>query len=154
MKKSVREGWETRSMEKTVLAAQTAKTRPRTHNAFTIKASETEIEGDASTVEAFGAVVFSRLFRRSIEEDLRNLKFWIKLKQEKWRSKPRLLMGLAQSQNDTDMTKTNSSSTPHTLFLHPHIIFLFHNRPSWNYINTPILIKPLSFPIGWPSYSV
>jgi len=43
---------------------------------------------------------------------------------------------------------------PHTLFLHPHIIFLFHSCPSWNYINTPILIKPISFPTGWPSHPV
>lgn len=61
-------------MEKTVLAAQNAKARPMTHNAFTIKASETEIEGDAPTVEAFDAVVFPLLFRRSIEEDLRKMK--------------------------------------------------------------------------------
>jgi len=43
---------------------------------------------------------------------------------------------------------------PHTLFLHPHIIFLFHNCPSWNYINTPILIKSLPFPTGWPGHPV
>ena len=61
------------------------------------------------------------------------------------------LYGLIESSN----TKlTNSSSNPHTLFLHPHIIFLFHSCPSWNYINTPILIKPISFPTGWPSHPV
>jgi len=53
-------------MEKTVLEAQTAKARARTHNALTIKASETDIEGDVSTIAAF---------RESIEEDLCNLKF-------------------------------------------------------------------------------
>jgi len=87
-------------MEKTVLAAQNAKARPRTHNAFTIKASETEIEGGASTVEARDAVVFPLLFRRSIEEDLRKLNFWIELKVE---VEPRLLMGSAQSHNASDI---------------------------------------------------
>jgi len=43
---------------------------------------------------------------------------------------------------------------PHILFLHPHIIFLFHSYPSWNYINTPILIKLLPFPTGWPGHPV
>ena len=36
----------------------------------------------------------------------------------------------------------------------PHIIFLFHNCPPWNYINTPILIKPLPFLTGWPGHPV
>ena len=34
--------------------------------------------------------------------------------------------------------KTNSSSIPY-LFLHSHIIFLFHDCPSWNYINILII---------------
>jgi len=41
---------------------------------------------------------------------------------------------------------------PRTLFLHTHIIFLFHSCHLWNYINTPILIKPLPFPTGWSGH--
>lgn len=70
MKKRVREGSVTRLMEQILSANQKAKAKPRAHNALTMKASEAEIDGDASAVEVFDAVVTSLVFsRRSMDEN-------------------------------------------------------------------------------------
>jgi len=70
-----------------VFAIQKAKAKPSAHNALTIRASEAEIGGGNSTVEVVDDFVVSLLFRRSMEEDLRTVKFRIELKQGRRRNR-------------------------------------------------------------------
>ena len=62
--------------------------------------------------------------------------------------------GKARIQTELSLIFDKFFLHPHTLFLHSHIILLFHSCLSWNYINIPILIKPLAFPTGWLGHPV